>query len=455
MDAPASHRDLPRRAQTALGISMLEGALHALMVGVAESYLGAFAVELGHGSRELAMLSTLPLLAGASVQLLAPFACAVLGSRKRLAVAGALGQTASLAALFFIAVTRSTSFGALLVAQLGLWTSGGAMAPAWNAWMAHLTRHTLRTRYFARRSAINQLALLVAFGGAGYALHHAGADVLGCFVILFFVAFAARLASVVALLAQADLEPVPQLCVSEVRVVQRAQRAWRGSNFQVPTYLCALAFGTHLAAPFFTPYMLRELALDYRMFAALSAGSILAKAITLSCCHHLGERFGLERLLRWAGAGVALTPVLWAGSSQLGVLIFAHILGGAVWAAVEYASYQLLLDAAPGELTAEFFSISNCMTGLAQVAGALSGAFLLGQHSMSHAQLFLASAALRAVPLAFFASAARGRHFPLPLRDLYLRFAALRTPGVPRPILVATELPRSLGNRTTEPPPAL
>jgi MFS family permease len=434
---------------------MLEGALHALMVGVAESYLGAFAVELGHGSREVALLSTLPLLAGASVQLLAPFACALLGSRKRLAVAGALGQTASLAALFVIALTESSSFGALLAAQLGLWTSGGAMAPAWNAWMANLTRHTHRPRYFARRSAINQLALLVAFGGAGYALHHAGAAVLSCFVILFFVAFAARLSSVVALLAQADLEPVRRLCFSEVRVVHRAQRAWRGSDFQVATYLCALAFGTHLAAPFFTPYMLRDLALDYRTFAALGAPSILAKALTLSCCHHLGERFGLERLLRWAGAGVALTPLLWASSSGLGVLIFAHILGGVVWAAVEYSSYQLLLDSSPGELTAEFFSIANCMTGLAQVAGALSGALLLGQHSLSHAQLFLVSAVLRAAPLVFFATAVRGRHFPLPLRELYQRFAALRAPGAPRPILVATELPRSLGNRTTEPPPAL
>jgi len=329
------------------------------------------------------------------------------------------------------------------------------MAPAWNAWMANLTRHTHRPRYFARRSAINQLALLIAFGVAGQALHQAGAGVLRCFVILFFVAFAARLASVVALLWQADLEPMPASSLSEVRVVRRAQRAWRGSDFQVPAYLCALAFGTHLAAPFFTPYMLRELGLDYRTFAALSATSILAKAITLSCCHHLGERFGLERLLRWAGAGVALTPVIWAGSSELGVLIIAHVLGGAVWAAVEYASYQLLLEAAPGELTAEYFSISNCMTGLAQVTGATCGAYLLGQHTLSYTELFVASAALRALPLACFASAVRGRHFPLPLRELYQRFAGLRAPGVPRPILVATELPRSLGNRTTEPPPAL
>lgn len=433
---------------------MLEGALHAVMVGVAESYLGAFAVELGHGPRQLALLSTLPLLAGAVIQLLSPLLCALLGSRKRLALAGALGQTASLAALFAIAVSGSTSVPALLAAQLGYWVAGGAMAPAWNAWMASLTVYTERPRYFARRSGLNQLALLLAFGAAGIALHHAGASVLRCFVVLFAVAFAARLTSVGVLLAQADLDPPNRLRLSEAQVAPRARRAWQQSDFQVPIYLCALALGTHLAAPFFTPYMLRELALDYKSFAALSAASILAKAITFSCCHRAAERVGLERLLTWAGAGVALTPFVWACSSELGMLIFAHLLGGMVWAMVEYSSYQLLLEQAPPELTAEFFSISNSMTGLAQVTGALCGGVLLSRTLVGYHELFLLSALARALPLALLLGSRRGQHFPLPLRELYARFAGLRG-SAPRAILVGSELPRTLGSRTTDPPPAL
>ncbi|HWO12200.1 MAG TPA: MFS transporter [Polyangiaceae bacterium] len=432
---------------------MLEGALHAVMVGVAESYLGAFAVELGHGPRHLALLSTLPLLAGASIQLLAPMLCALLGGRKRLVVAGALGQTASLAALLAIAASGSTSLTALLAAQLGFWTSGGAMAPGWNAWMASLTVYTERPRYFAQRSGLNQLALLIAFGAAGCALHHAGASVLRCFVILFAVAFVARLASVAALLGQADLEPPRRVRLSEAQVAPRARKAWLESKFQVATYLCALAFGTHLAAPFFTPYMLRELSLDYKAFAALSATSILAKALAFCFCHRIAKRTGLERLLAWGGAGVALTPLVWACSSDLGVLIFAHVLGGMVWAAVEYTSYQLLLDNAPADLTAEFFSISNCMTGLAQLAGALAGGLMLSQGVASYHELFLLSALVRALPLVVLLCSRRGQ--TLPLRELYARFAALRAPGATRPLLVASELPRTLGDRTTHPPPAL
>lgn len=425
------------------------------MVGVAESYLGAFAVELGHGPRRLALLSTLPLLAGAVIQLLSPVLCALLGSRKRLVVAGALGQTASLAALFAIAVSGSSSVPALLLAQVAFWISGGAMAPAWNAWMASLTVHTERPRYFARRSGINQLALLLAFGGAGCALHHAGASVLRCFIILFAVAFVARLASVGALLAQADIQPPRRLRLSEAHVAPRARQAWQQGDFQVATYLCALAFGTHLAAPFFTPYMLRELSLDYKSFAALSASAILAKAVAFSCCHRVAARVGLERMLTWAGAGVALTPFVWACSSELGILIFAHVLGGMVWAAVEYTSYQLLLDHAPADLTAEFFSLSNCMTGLAQVTGALCGGLLLSRGVASYHELFSVSALARALPLALLLGARRGQHFPLPLRELYARFAALRAQSAPQAILVGTELPRTMGNRTTDPPPAL
>ena len=77
------------RARAALKVSIVEGMLHATMVGVAESYLGALAVELGHRDGALALLATIPLLLGSSGQLLASPMLSWLGSRKRLVVLGA------------------------------------------------------------------------------------------------------------------------------------------------------------------------------------------------------------------------------------------------------------------------------------------------------------------------------------------------------------------------------
>jgi MFS family permease len=455
----ALDRDPTGRARTALGISVLEGSLHAVMVGVAESYLGAFAVELHYGPREQGLLATLPLVAGALCQLFSPLLCVQLGGRKRVALAGALGQAASMAALLLIALAHTASFPALLLARIAFWVSGGVMAPAWNAWMADLTVHTDRPRYFARRSTINQVALLVAFCGAGWALERARLHVLPCFTVLFTIAFLARFCSVGALALQSDLEPPSApYPLTTPRLWPRLRSALCRAHFRVPIYLACLAFGTQLSAPFFTPYMLQDLALDYKTFAGLSALSILAKAVTFPLCHRLAERVGLSTVLRWGGAGVALIPLVWALSTHLPALIFAHVLGGAVWGAVEYASFQLLFESAPAELTAEFFSLSSAVTGVAQVAGALCGGLLLDSAHVGYGTVFVLSGLLRVAALTLLFIAFSPQQLPQRLRWLYLRLRAIEFaagPATQRVLLSGSELPRSLGNRTTDPPPAL
>jgi MFS family permease len=444
------------RAHNALGMSILEGSLHAVMIGVAESYLGAFAVELGHGPRAQGLLATLPLVLGAICQLSSPLFCAWFGSRKRVAVAGALGQTASMAGLIVIAMCQSTSFSALLAARVGFWVSGGLMAPAWNAWMADLTVNINRSRYFARRSALNHVALLIAFGAAGWALYHAGVRLMHCYLTLFVVAFFARLTSVGALLLQADVEPLRPRRALDPHW-PRLGHALSRARVRVALYMACLAFGTQLSAPFFTPYMLRELSLDYKSFAGLSVLSILTKALAFPCCHHWAERLGQRSVLRWGGVGVAVIPLVWAVSSELPALIVAHVLGGAVWAAVESSSYQLLLESAPAEFTAEFFSLSSAATGVAQVGGALLGGLLLGSPHLDYRALFGLSALLRALPLALLFLAFRPDGLPLWLRWLYGRmrsFEALAGPAQ-ADVLRISQVPRALGSRNTDPPPAL
>jgi predicted MFS family arabinose efflux permease len=255
---------------------------------------------------------------------------------------------------------------------------------------------------------------------------------------------------------QAEVE-VPAPPARRASIWPRLQNALGCARFRIPLYLALLAFGTQISAPFFTQYMLRDLALDYRSYAGLSALSILAKALAFPCSHHLAERFGQRSVLRWGGVGVALIPVVWAVSSDLPALIVAHVLGGAVWAAVEYASFQLLLDSAPSRLTAEFFSLSNAVTGVAQVAGALLGGLLLGLPHLGYEALFVLSALLRAAPLALLFLALHPAHLPGQLRWVYARLRSLEAlaGSGEQAFRRASVVPRALGNRTTDPPPAL
>jgi MFS family permease len=414
------------QASLALRVSIGEGALHAVMVGATESYLGAFAVELGHGPEELALLATVPLLVGAGAQLASPLLCGLLGGRKRLAVLGATVQALSIAGLVAIAWHQNTSLAALLTIQLIFWVSASAMAPAWSSWMADLTTHTERSRYFARRSGLIHVVLLCAFTGAGLFLHHAGTPGPQRFVVLFGIGLLARLGSALALSLQADVEEAELEGNSDP--LERIREAWCQARFRVALYLAALAFGTQVAAPFFTPYMLRELALDYQSFAVLSAVSILAKALVFPCCHHLAARFGLRNLLWSAGVGVAVVPLVWAASPHFAMLVLANVLGGVAWAGLEYSSFQLLLESAPGRVKTEFFSLSSTLTGLGQVTGALGGGLLLERHALAYPQVFVLSALLRGLSLSVLFLFVRAGDFPGHLRALYTRVVSVR-PG--------------------------
>src|SRR5262245_23460685 len=184
------------RAHRGLRISVADGCAYAVMVGASESYLGPMAVELGHNDTALAVLMTLPMLAGSLCQLLAGPLVAVLGARKRLVVIAAYLQAISVLGLYFIAAHGVRAFWPLLLVDTLYFVCALILGPAWGAWMAALTEGRQRERYFARRSGWLQVALLVAFVGAGLAMQSAGADTaakMRMFAVLHLIGFAFRL----------------------------------------------------------------------------------------------------------------------------------------------------------------------------------------------------------------------------------------------------------------------
>ncbi len=396
---PAMSLSLEERAPRALKISVVEGMLHATMVGVAESYLGAFAVELGHRDGALAMLATLPLLIGSSAQLLASPLVSLLGSRKRLVVLGATVQALTHVAFAGIAWSHCQSFGALLSAKCVYWISGMLIGPPWGAWMASLVGGARRERYFAGRSGAVHLALLVAFGGAGWLLWRAqalGQPALPTLGVLNGAAVVARGLSAVALALQPDPEARPPARRYDWRQIALAARTaqWRPAS-----YIALLMFGAHMAVPFFTPYMLRVLALDYAHYAALLAVPIVTKVLVSPFLYRAATALGMRSLLATATALVALVAWLWSRGTSFEDLVIAQVTSGVAWGAFEYASYQLLLSGSRPALQVEFLSLANSMIGAAQLSGALVGASLLSMAGLAHQQVFLVSAIGRALPV--------------------------------------------------------
>ncbi len=380
-----------------LYLSVGEGALHALMVGLSESYLGALEVELHHGATDLALLSSLPLLCGALAQPFAPWLASWLGSERRLVVASAALQALAHLGFVHLALGEVRALVPLLAVKLLFFTSGLIAAPAWSAWMLRLTPGADRARFFARRAAVTQLALLAASSAAGLYLGRAEGlrPRLEAFALLHILAMVARLASAVLLALKSDGGP-PEARGGPIReVLGRLHAALLESPWSLPLSLSLVLASAQVAGPFFTPFVLDELRLGYRSLAALQATALLGKSLTFLECPRLAARFGLGRMLSVGAIGAALLPVTWLALRDPAGLLAAQLGGGIAWALVEFASFQLLLAAAPRRHHAEYLALAGAASGLAQLAGAMLGSTLLGKLQLGTHAVFVTSAILR------------------------------------------------------------
>jgi MFS family permease len=391
MSTPGPSTPAPA-VRRSLSLSVVDGVMHAIMLGASESWLGALAVELGHRDTALAMLATLPLLVGAVAQLAAGPLTAWVGSRKRFVVGGAAVQAASVAALVAIALMEEGRLWPFLSIKCVFWASGNVIAPAWGAWMARLTRDVDKTRYFARRGGAIQVALLASFVGSGAALAGIGSSAFGW---MFVAGMLARVASVVALALK--VEPPENVRRFELR--ERLRDAWREGGWRIPAYMAALMLGAHVAVPFFTPYMLRDLGLDWAVFTGLTAVSILGKALAFAAAHRLASRLGMRAVLLGGGIGVAAVPLAWIGNESLVGLAAVQLVGGTVWALYEYASFQLLFEGSPVRCRVEYLALAGTLIGIGQLVGALLGSYLREAWDASYPGVFLVSGCLRTLAL--------------------------------------------------------
>lgn len=412
-----------QRATRGLRISIIDGCMYCLMVGVSESFLGPMAVELGHRDTALALLLTVPVLAGSAAQLLAGPLTALLGARKRLVVVGAALQAVSVLGLYFIAEHGIRALLPLLLVDALYYVCAMIVGPPWGSWMAALTEGRQRERYFAQRSAVIQVALLFAYVAGGFLLHTASAeDKLQSFAVLHLFGFAFRVVSTGMLAAQPDVE-------TEVRGVRQSivaiRTAAQTADFRVPTYLAALMLGAHIAVPFFTPYMLRELEFDYATYVGLTATAIVSKALAFPLLHQLSQRVGMRKVLLWSGWGVVVLPSLWGIFDTPLSLAVIQMVSGVAWAGIEFASYQLLLGGARDDCRVEFLSLASTMTSSAQLVGGLTGGYLRTEMGMPYKTLFLASTAGRAIALAWMLGELPAR-LRRELPRLFLRVISVR-----------------------------
>ncbi len=427
---PARHKPAPSPLRRSLHASTLDGTAHAAMVGLGESYFPAFALFLGATAFEAGLLTTIPLLVGALFQLFTPYGASVLGN-KRWVVLSAFAQALTFIPIALAFAVEGFGFKWLLVWVCVYWSLALGINPAWNAWMGRLVPISVRSTYFSRRNVPIQAALFVALLGGGYALHVAEITQLGTafgFIAIFAAAALSRLASAALLTRQ--IEPVSARPPQPVRTLALLRRMSHEPVGRVVLLIVAMHAAVHVAAPYFTPYMLEHLGLSYAEFTFLNGVVIVARLLSSAYWGRTARTYGNRRTFQVTALLIIPLSGMWAISSSFYYLVALQLLAGFAWAGFELLVVLSFLDTTDEHSRARVLAIYNLLNGIAVVAGSLAGGLLLHTFGADgFVWVFIASTALRlAAVLAFARGAGVRRPVEHDLDQVLLRVISFR-PG--------------------------
>jgi hypothetical protein len=363
--------------RTDLRISAAEGTATNVMVGIGETYLPAFVLALTGSQLACGLVSTLPLVIGATLQLASPWLLRTCGSYRRWVALCAAVQAATFVPLLAAALTGRMPVVAVFALVALYWATGFGGSGPWNAWIETLVPARVRIRYFAWRTRVNQWGIVAGFLAGGIALQ--AADRLGIplavFALLFFLAAASRFVSVGLLSLQREPQPPPSGPAMSLRAIFRALST--GENGRLLLYLMAAQAAVQIAGPYFNPFMLSELHFSYTIYAIVICTATVAKIYFLPTVGRIADRVGVRRVFWMSAVASVFVPALWLLSNNWMYLVGVQVISGMAWCAFDLATLLLFIETIPRQKRVDVLAFFNLANSVAMAGGSLLGAGIL------------------------------------------------------------------------------
>ncbi len=348
------------------------------------------------------LVTTVPLAAGAILQVVAPYAVQYLGSYRRWTVLCALVQAVAFLPLVAAAMLGAMPIPVIFAIASIYWAAGMATGPAWNTWVETLVPKSIRAEYFARRTRLSQVGLLVGFMAGGLLLHGARLEnPLSAFAALFLIAAVARTVSAYWLSCQREPErPAADFATGGWHKLWASLRS--DVDLRALLFLLAMQLGVWIAGPYFAAYMFVHLKLSCAAFMILACMAVATKILCLPLFGMATRRWGANRVLWISGLTIAVAPALWTLSNGFIYLSCVQVFAGAAWGAYELAMLLVFFDTIPRRSRVHVLTVFNVASAAAVVAGSLVGATVLFAFGTTHGTymiLFILSAVARGASL--------------------------------------------------------
>ena len=375
---PAAQFSKDPAVDKALRHSVRDGMAFSVQVGAGETYFSAFALFLRATAPQIALVSTLPLLLASSAQIFSAWIGDYVGRRRLVIMGCALQALLWLPILLLPTLFSGYAIPALLVLLVLYHSANNLAAPQWTSIMRDLVSERRRGRYFAYRTRLTTIATFVSLVVCGLILHEldtADRTYLG-FVVIFLIAFLARTVSVYHLTFLHEppaTSPVPDMHIEHW---WRSLKSTGAIGFSVYVGLMNAAVG--VSSPFFTVYMLDDLALSYFEFTVLTGTSVFVQFLMLTTWGRIADVYGNRLILIVTSISLPFVPALWLLSDNFWALLVFQALSGLSWSGFTLSVGNLLYELVPQTRRAAYVAFHNVGAAMGVFAGAMLGALLEG-----------------------------------------------------------------------------
>lgn len=389
---------------------LIDGLCYSVMVGVAETYIPKFAVELGLGEVAGALIATAPVVLGAILQLAGPWLLKRVGSYARFCSLCAWAQGAMYLPLAAVAL-----FGPALMAWLrdhhaawaawvlvfGIvtlyWAASLACGPAWSTLAGEIVPRRLHASYFAWRTRWLQLATLAGILLNGAILAGDESSVLRRFAWVFVGAALLRFVSAWYLGRYSAPRQQPHE-ERQVPLTELAARLRHSHAGRWMLYVAGAHIATQMAQPLLNPFMLKQLELRGVSYSLLLAAWFGGKILIYASAGRLAARRGTITLVRASAVGLILLPLYWLALPTYWVLVAAQVASGMCWGAWELGVVLMNYDAVPPRERTSVYTWFSLVNESSKTSGSLVGSALfagVGAGFAGYSLAFAASAAAR------------------------------------------------------------
>lgn len=374
-----------------LKLSLIDGLLYSIMVGAGESYLPAYALSLGYSEVAAGILTSLPLITGAFLQLFTPTLVQKSKKPKRWMVLSAAVQAMVFLPLIYFETHEKPNFWILILIFTLYWTSGFSINPYWTNWMNRLVPDEIKNQYFSLRSKVAQVGVLIGLVGGGLSLHYK-VDVgpfSGFFSGLFLIAFVCRILSSV-ILSQKEYANEWDNTVSREKVTIKEYYKFIVSGSDAskfilnlfPFYTCVF-----ISAPFVSPFLLSQLKMDYSQYMGALIALLLGKILGALYIERQGNRMTPKQIFFWGVFLISPGPMFWGLSKNYSFILALQFFSGFAWAFYEVGTQLLLFKNQNLKNKISFVSLYNFVMSLAVIAGTFIGASFIRNFSPTYENL--------------------------------------------------------------------